>query len=103
MGHFRAGDLHPRECPVLRHLPRPRYKDEPLIWILGGDRPVEFATAIGPSGTRWPPGTREGEEGRHLMTYHPMGGNTSAKWFTTPPGSTSTCSQSGHSRGTSDD
>ncbi|MBP7053573.1 MAG: DUF4038 domain-containing protein [Phycisphaerae bacterium] len=58
-----------------------RYKDAPnIIWILGGDRPVENdahkeiirATARG---------LAQGDGGRHLMTLHPTGGQTSAAWF----------------------
>lgn len=57
-----------------------RYKDDPIIWILGGDRNPEtkqhhniiHAMAEG---------IRQGDEGRHLMTYHPQGGSSSIQWF----------------------
>jgi len=57
-----------------------RYKDRPIIWILGGDRPVEndrqreILRAMAA-------GLARGDGGRHLMTYHPMGGKTSADFF----------------------
>jgi len=57
-----------------------RYKDKPILWILGGDRPVEndrqksIIRAMAA-------GLRKGDDGRHLMTYHPMGGKTSADDF----------------------
>ncbi|WP_435015696.1 glycoside hydrolase family 140 protein [Tundrisphaera sp. TA3] len=57
-----------------------RYKDRPIIWILGGDRPVENegqARII----RAMAEGLKEGDGGRHLMTYHPNGGRTSAEFF----------------------
>jgi hypothetical protein len=57
-----------------------RYRDKPIVWILGGDRPVEtpahFAIIRAMAA-----GLKEGDGGRHLMTYHPNGGHTSAEWF----------------------
>jgi Protein of unknown function (DUF4038)/Putative collagen-binding domain of a collagenase len=57
-----------------------RYKDRGIIWILGGDRPVEtdahkaiiraMAAAI-----------RKVDGGRNLMTFHPTGGSGSAQVF----------------------
>lgn len=58
-----------------------RYKDSPnLIWILGGDRPVENdahkqiirVTARG---------LKRGDGGAHLMTFHPTGGQGSSVPF----------------------
>ncbi len=57
-----------------------RYKDKPILWILGGDRPVEddrqkaIIRAMAA-------GLRKGDGGRHLMTFHPPGGRGSAEWF----------------------
>lgn len=57
-----------------------RYKDKPIIWILGGDRPIEsdehkeIIRAMAK-------GLRDGDGGNHLMTFHPPGGNGSAQWF----------------------
>lgn len=57
-----------------------RYKDASLIWILGGDRPIENDThrEIIRAMAR---GLRKGDGGAHLMTFHPPGGNGSATWF----------------------
>lgn len=57
-----------------------RYKDKPIIWILGGDRNVENdeqravirAMALG---------LRKGDGGNHLITFHPCGGCGSSQWF----------------------
>lgn len=57
-----------------------RYRDAPILWILGGDRPIESerhrriieAMAAG---------LAAGDDGAHLLTYHPMGGQSSADWF----------------------
>lgn len=57
-----------------------RYKDSPIIWVLGGDRPVnnDEQKAIIRAMAR---GLRKGDDGRHLMTFHPPGGSGSSKWF----------------------
>jgi hypothetical protein len=57
-----------------------RYRDKPIIWILGGDRPVESEAhkAILRALAR---GLRAGDGGTHLMTLHPCGGRGSAEWF----------------------
>ena len=57
-----------------------RYRDQALLWILGGDRPVETdahreilrAMALG---------LRAGDGGAHLITFHPTGGHGSAESF----------------------
>lgn len=57
-----------------------RYRDAGIIWILGGDRPIESDThkEITRAMAR---GLRNGDGGMHLMTWHPSGGGTSAQWF----------------------
>jgi Protein of unknown function (DUF4038)/Putative collagen-binding domain of a collagenase len=57
-----------------------RYKDAGIIWILGGDRPVQTDAhlAIIRAMAR---GLRAGDEGAHLMTLHPPGANSSSTWF----------------------
>ena len=57
-----------------------RYRDAGLIWILGGDRPVENEThrAILRAMAE---GLRAGDGGRHLITFHPNGGAGSAEAF----------------------
>ncbi len=57
-----------------------RYRNAGLVWILGGDRPVENDTQkeITRALAR---GLRKGDGGAHLITWHPTGGGTSAQWF----------------------
>jgi hypothetical protein len=57
-----------------------RYRDKPIVWILGGDRPIE-ADAHSAIIRAMAAGIKKGDGGRGLMTYHPMGGQTSARWF----------------------
>jgi hypothetical protein len=57
-----------------------RYRDAGLVWILGGDRPVdndrqkEILCAMAG-------GLRKGDGGAHLITFHPTGASGSAQWF----------------------
>ncbi len=57
-----------------------RYRDAALVWILGGDRPVETEAhkEILRAMAR---GLRRGDGGWHLVTLHPTGGTGSAQWF----------------------
>jgi hypothetical protein len=73
-----------------------RYRNAPnLIWILGGDRdpanvvPVWRAMAAG---------IKEGDGGRHLITYHPQGGMSSSKSLHKEPWLDFNMLQSSHSR-----
>lgn len=57
-----------------------RLKDKPVIWVLGGDRPVE--TEAHKAVTRaMAAGLRKGDGGAHLLTFHPAGGQGSADAF----------------------
>ena len=57
-----------------------RYGGRNVIWIVGGDRPVEndAQRAIVSAMAR---GLRRGDGGRHLITFHPSGGRGSAEYF----------------------
>ncbi|MFO0927612.1 MAG: glycoside hydrolase family 140 protein [Gemmataceae bacterium] len=57
-----------------------RYREYGIIWILGGDRPVETDRhrAILRAMAE---GLRKGDGGTHLMTFHPTGGGGSAEYF----------------------
>jgi len=57
-----------------------RYRDKGIVWILGGDRrpqkPVEHEIAAA-----FAAGLREGDGGRHLISYHPRGGGRSSEFY----------------------
>lgn len=57
-----------------------RYQDAGVIWILGGDRPVENETQkeIIRAMAR---GLRQGDRGAQLITFHPTGGSGSSQPF----------------------
>ncbi|TVQ06869.1 MAG: DUF4038 domain-containing protein [Balneolaceae bacterium] len=58
-----------------------RYKDIPnIIWIVGGDRPIENETHRDIV-VQMAKGLRAGDDGNHLITFHPMGGEGSSKYF----------------------
>lgn len=72
-----------------------RYKEKPIIWIMGGDRPIEneqhrlIYRALAE-------GVRAGDGGAHLITYHPMGGQSSSKYVHEEPWLDFNMMQSGH-------
>jgi hypothetical protein len=57
-----------------------RYADASVVWVLGGDRlpeePDDFTIIAAMA-----EGLAEGDGGRHLMTYHPQGRESSARYF----------------------
>ncbi len=57
-----------------------RYRAKPVIWILGGDRPIENDTCRAII-VAMAEGLRAGDGGAHLITFHPPGGHGSSQWF----------------------
>jgi len=57
-----------------------RYRKAGLVWVLGGDRPVENDTHKEII-RRMALGLHKGDGGAHLHTFHPTGGQSSAQWF----------------------
>ncbi len=55
-----------------------RYKEKPIVWILGGDRNIanEEVLKIWRSMAT---GIKKGDGGNHLITYHPRGNSSSSK------------------------
>jgi hypothetical protein len=72
-----------------------RYADKPIIWILGGDRGIEndeqksILRAMAH-------GLRKGDGGKHLITFHPPGGNGSSTWLQNEDWLDFNMRQSGH-------
>jgi hypothetical protein len=58
-----------------------RYRDYPnIIWIMGGDRPVELEIQR-QTVCAMAEGLKEGDGGTHLITFHPTGGHGSSENF----------------------
>ncbi len=74
-----------------------RYEAKPVIWILGGDRPVETEEHA-QIWTAMARGLRRGDGGRHLISYHPSGGQSSATWWHDADWLDFNMHQSGHGR-----
>jgi len=72
-----------------------RYRDQPIIWVLGGDRtptePRHLATWRAMAA-----GLDAGDGGRHLMTFHPQGRSSSTDTFPDEPWLDFHTIQSGH-------
>ncbi|HAC14934.1 MAG TPA: hypothetical protein DCE78_03175 [Bacteroidetes bacterium] len=72
-----------------------RYKNKPVIWILGGDRNVQTDDEY----VIWEAmatGIREGSSGNNLITYHPTAPISSHFWFHNEPWLSFNTIQSGH-------
>ena len=57
-----------------------RYKDKPIIWILGGDRALTTRDHVRILRSM-AAGLKAGDDGEHLMTFHPQGGQSSTQYF----------------------
>jgi len=74
-----------------------RYKDKAVIWILGGDRNVDSFEAL-EIWNAMAEGLRNGDGGRHIITYHPRGEASSHYWLHNQPWLDVNGYQSGHAR-----
>ena len=74
-----------------------RYADQPIIWMLGGDRPIETDEhrAIVRAMAE---GVREGDGGRNLMTFHTWGQHRTSEYVHDEPWLDFHTCQSGHKR-----
>jgi Protein of unknown function (DUF4038)/Putative collagen-binding domain of a collagenase len=72
-----------------------RYAKAGIIWIVGGDRPIETEShrAIIEAMAR---GLRRGDGGAHLITFHPTGGSGSSQYFHDAPWLDVNMRQNGH-------
>ncbi len=72
--------FNPENATVYGEFLGRRYKDKPIIWILGGDRTIDSDTAF----SIWKnmaAGLKKGDDGKHLISFHPRGGRTSSSWL----------------------
>lgn len=72
-----------------------RYRDADLVWIVGGDRPVESEDHKAVI-RAMAEGLRRGDGGSHLITLHPQGGAHSADFVHDEPWLDCNMVQSGH-------
>ncbi|MFN0291925.1 apiosidase-like domain-containing protein [Pedobacter helvus] len=73
-----------------------RYKNDNVVWILGGDRnPIEESIEIWRAMAK---GLTEGDGGRHLITYHPAGEQSSSDFFHNEPWLDFNIYQTGHAK-----
>ena len=72
-----------------------RYRQAKLVWILGGDRPVENDNHREIL-RRMALGLHKGDGGTHLHTFHPTGGSGSAQYFHDAPWLDFNMRQNGH-------
>lgn len=74
-----------------------RYKNQPnIIWVMGGDRNPESDLHL-EINRAMAEGIKEGDGGKHLMTYHPSGSASSSQWFHNDTWLDFNMLQSGHS------
>lgn len=74
-----------------------RYKDKPIVWILGGDRNVDNLEVL----ELWramASGLKKGDQGKHLISYHPRGPLTSSYWLHNEDWLNFNIYQSGHEK-----
>lgn len=57
-----------------------RYRDKPIIWILGGDRPLQTVNHVRII-RAMAAGLKAGDGGEHLLTFHPPGMQDSSRYF----------------------
>ena len=72
--------FNPKNAVIYGEFLGRRYKDKPIIWIIGGDRPIDSPEHL----ATWralAQGIRKGDGGTHLMTFHPPGGKSSSEYF----------------------
>jgi hypothetical protein len=86
----------PEKARVYGRILGQRYKDRPnIIWILGGDRDPAGVEQVW---REMAAGLKEGDGGRHLITFHPQGGQSSGDRLQAEPWLDFNMLQSGHAR-----
>ena len=73
-----------------------RYRDKPIIWIMGGDRDIIDDEDSGIINSMVE-GLKAGDGGAHLVTFHPQGGKSSSDFFKDAEWIDFHMSQTGHS------
>lgn len=87
--------FHPTNAAAYGEWLGRRYQHAGIVWILGGDRPVE-SDAHKAILRAMAQGLRRGDGGAHLITFHPTGGSGSSKDFHDEPWLDFNMRQNGH-------
>ena len=87
----------PENAEVFGEFLGKRYKDKQIIWILGGDRTVATLEVL-ETWRAMARGIKKGDEGRHLITFHPRGATSSSYWLHNEEWLDFNLYQSGHSK-----
>jgi hypothetical protein len=74
-----------------------RYKNKPIVWILGGDRDIEDDEDRNII-VSMAEGLKKGDGGNHLMTFHPQGARSSSDFFKDDKWIDIHMSQTGHAK-----
>ncbi|GAB5520920.1 MAG: glycoside hydrolase family 140 protein [Rhodothermales bacterium] len=74
-----------------------RYREAPIVWILGGDRNIDSDESLA-IWNAMAEGLADGDDGRHLMTFHPRGDSNSAYYLHKSDWLDFNMYQSGHAR-----
>lgn len=94
-GLVKAGLMNTEQARSYGRFLANRYKDKPnIVWIIGGDIQGDIKTEVWDALAE----TIKGIDKNHLMTYHPRGRHTSAKWFAGREWLDFNMFQSGHRR-----
>jgi hypothetical protein len=94
-GLVKSGKINEEQAKAYGRFLAERYKDKPnIIWIMGGDIQGNIHTEVWDALAN----TIKSIDKNHLMTYHPRGRYTSAKWFNDRNWLDFNMFQSGHRR-----
>lgn len=94
-GMVKAGEMNEEQARDYGRFLAGRYREKPnIIWIIGGDIQGDVKTEVWDALAET---IREADPG-HLMTFHPRGRTTSARWFNSRPWLDFNMFQSGHRR-----
>lgn len=89
----KAGNINARQAKAYGSFLANRYKDSPnIIWVMGGDIQGDIHPEVWESLAS----SIKSIDHNHLMTYHPRGRYTSAKWWSKAPWIDFHAFQSGH-------
>lgn len=72
-----------------------RYKNNSIVWILGGDRNINSNEVL-ETWRAMAKGLQKGDDKRHLITFHPSGDSSSSIWLHNEPWLYFNLYQSGH-------